>query len=296
MKGTIVVVGLGLIGGSMAMALHGFEDYELLGVDVSQPTLRYALEHNIVDRATDDAEEALGEADLVFLCMHPQGIVNFLTEHKDHFKPGAMVTDVCGVKGAVLEAARALPEEVSFLGGHPMAGREVSGVQNAIPNMFQAAHYILTPGEQSKAEHIRLMERVAKHIGCADVVKTTPEQHDAIIAYTSQMMHVIAVAVCDDPRLFEYQGFEGDSFRGCTRVAALDVPLWTQLFTLNSDALCKALEHLEDNLRQYRRVIQEGNREELVEKLNYSSSRKRKMNQMELESGAVGRERSAKQK
>ena len=295
MKRTIAVAGLGLIGGSMAMALHGFEDYELLGLDVSQPTLRYALEQNIVDRATDNAEAALREADLVFLCMHPQGIVNFLRDHKDHFKVGAMVTDVCGVKGAVLEAARALPEHVSFLGGHPMAGREVSGVQNAIPNMFRAAHYILTPNEQSTPEHVHLMERVAKHIGCADVVTTTPEQHDAIIAYTSQMMHVIAVAVCDDPSLFEYQGFEGDSFRGCTRVAALDVPLWTQLFTLNSDALCKALEHLEHNLRQYRRVIQEGNREELVEKLNHSSSRKRKMNQLELESGAVGRERAARQ-
>ena len=293
MKQTVAVVGLGLIGGSMAMGLHGFEDYEILGVDVSQPTLRYALEQGIVDRATDNAAAALKEANLVFLCMHPQGIVNFLTEYKDCFKPGTMVTDVCGIKGAVLEAARDLPEGVSFLGGHPMAGREVSGIQNAIPNMFQAAHYILTPNEQSTPEHIALMERVANHIGCADVVKTTAQQHDAIIAYTSQMMHVIAVAVCDDPSLFEYQGFEGDSFRGCTRVAALDVPLWTQLFTLNSDALCKALECLENNLHEYRRVIQQGSQEELVEKLNVSSARKRKMNQLELASGAVGREKAA---
>ena len=296
MKQTIAVVGLGLIGGSMAMALRGFEEYEILGVDVSQPTLRYALEQGIVDRTTEDAAAALKEAELVFLCMHPQGIVDFLVEHKDHFRPGAMVTDVCGIKGAVLEAARGLPESVSFLGGHPMAGREVSGVQNAIPNMFQAAHYILTPNEQSRPEHIALMERVARHIGCADVVKTTAQQHDDIIAYTSQMMHVIAVAVCDDPSLFEYQGFEGDSFRGCTRVAALDVPLWTQLFTLNSDALCTALERLEENIRDYRQVIQTGQRDKLVEKLSISSARKRKMNQLELASGAVGRDRAAKMK
>ncbi|MFQ9917750.1 MAG: prephenate dehydrogenase dimerization domain-containing protein [Flavonifractor plautii] len=90
---------------------------------------------------------------------------------------------------------------------------------------------------------------MARHLGCADVVRTTPEQHDAIIAYTSQMMHIIAVSVCDDPSLFAYQGFEGDSFRGCTRVAALDVPLWTQLFSLNAPALTQALETLEDNLR-----------------------------------------------
>lgn len=293
---TMAIVGLGLIGGSMAMALHGFEEYELLGVDVSQPTLRYALEHGIVDRVSDNAEEALRQADVVFLCMHPQGIVNFLHQYKDHFKPGAMVTDVCGVKGAIVQAARVLPKGISFVGGHPMAGTEFSGIQNAIPNMFQAAHYILTPNEQSAPEHIALMERLARHVGCADVVQTTPEQHDAIIAYTSQMMHVIAVAVCDDPSLFEYQGFEGDSFRGCTRVAALDVPLWTQLFSLNSQALCKALEHLEDNIRTYRQAIQAGDRDALVEKLSYSSARKRKMNHLEQESGAVGRDKAAQKK
>lgn len=292
MKQTIAIVGLGLIGGSMAMALHHFEDFELLGVDVSQPTLRYALEQGVVDRVCGDPASALSQADVVFLCMHPQGIVNFLSRYRDRFKPGAMVTDVCGVKGAILDAARVLPDTVSFLGGHPMAGTEFSGIQNAIANMFHGAHYILTPNEQSAPEHVALMERVAAHIGCANVVRTTPERHDAIIAYTSQMMHIIAVAVCDDPSLFEYQGFEGDSFRGCTRVAALDVPLWTELFTLNADALCTALERLEDNLRAYRQAIASGKRDALVDKLSYSAARKRRMNRMEQESGAVGRDRT----
>lgn len=163
-----------------------------------------------------------------------------MAQHRDHFKPGAMVTDVCGVKGAILEGAKVLPDTVSFVGGHPMAGTEFSGIQHALVNMFHGAHYILTPNDQSRPEHVALMERLAVHIGCANIVKTTPENHDAIIAYTSQMMHIIAVAVCDDPSLFQYQGFEGDSFRGCTRVAALDVPLWTQLFTMNSKALGSA--------------------------------------------------------
>ena len=211
MKKHIVIVGLGLIGGSMARALRGFEGYDLVGVDVSQPTLRYAVENGIVDAAEEDPVRALAEGDLVFLCLHPRGIVDFMAQHRDHFKPGAMVTDVCGVKGAVLEGARVLPDTVSFLGGHPMAGTEFSGIQHSLANMFRGAHYILTPNSQSSPEHIALMERVARHIGCADVVKTTPERHDAIIAYTSQMMHVIAVSVCDDENLFQYQGFEGDS-------------------------------------------------------------------------------------
>ena len=173
-----------------------------------------------------------------------------------------------------------------------MAGTEFSGIQHALPNMFQGAHYILTPDEGTQPEHLALMERVARHLGCADVVRTTPEQHDAIIAYTSQMMHIIAVSVCDDPSLFAYQGFEGDSFRGCTRVAALDVPLWTQLFSMNAKALCAALEQLEDNLRAYRQVIQAGDWEALSGKLAYSAARKRKMNRMVEARGAVGRDRT----
>ena len=286
----IVIVGLGLIGGSLAKALHGFEDFDLIGVDVSQPTLRYALEHDIVDRAELDPVRALSQGDLVFLCLHPRGIVEFMSAHRDHFKPGAMITDVCGIKGAILEGAKVLPSTVSFVGGHPMAGTEFSGIQHALVNMFQGAHYILTPNGQSSPDHIALMERIARHIGCADVVKTTPEQHDAIIAYTSQMMHVIAVSVCDDEELFQYQGFEGDSFRSCTRVAALDVPLWTQLFSMNAPALCAALEQLEEHLRQYRQAIQAGDPAALADKLSYSSARKRKMNRLEEARGAVGRD------
>lgn len=281
MKKNIVIVGLGLIGGSMARALRGFEDFDVVGVDVSQPTLRYALEQGVVDRTEEDPVRALAQGDLVFLCLHPQGILDFMDRHREHFKKGAMVTDVCGVKGAVLEGAAALPEYVSFLGGHPMAGSERSGIQHSVAHMFRGAHYILTPNGQTKPEHLELMRRVAAYIGCVDVVETSPEQHDAIIAYTSQMMHIIAVAVCDDPSLFQYRGFEGGSFRGCTRVAALDVPLWTQLFTMNAGALCGALERLEENLRGYRMALQAGDRAGLVDRLSNAAARKREMNRLD---------------
>jgi len=283
MQKNITIVGLGLIGGSMALALQGFEDYEVVGVDVSQPTLRFAMENHVADRVTDDAKSAIMQADVVFLCLHPQGILDFLREHKDNFKPGALVTDVCGVKTAVVEAARVLPPEVKFIGGHPMAGTEFSGVQNALKHMFRGAHYIIVPDEDSSPDKVALLERMAAYIGCSDVVRTTPQQHDAIIAYTSQMMHIIAVSVCDDPRLFDFMGFEGDSFRGCTRVAALDVPLWTQLFTMNADALDQALERLEQNINAYRQVLRSGDAEVLSQKLTWSSARKRKMNRTEAE-------------
>lgn len=272
-----VIVGLGLIGGSMALALKGFEGFQIVGVDVSQPTLRFAREHGVGDVVTEDAGQAVEGADVVMLCLHPQGILDFLEGYKDRFKPGCLVTDVCGIKSAVMEKAGCLPQGVDFIGCHPMAGTEFSGVEHAFAEMFRDSHLILTPRESSTAEHIGLMERLADYIGCRDVVKTTAAQHDAILAYTSQMMHVIAVSVCDDENLFTCKGYEGSSFRGCTRVAALDVGLWTQLFSLNAPALTVCLDALIDHLQEYRAAIAAGDREKLAAKLAVSADRKRKM-------------------
>lgn len=277
MKKQIAVVGLGLIGGSLAMALRGFEDYEIVGVDVNEDTLAYAEAHGAGDTVTADSGVIAG-ADVVFLCLHPDGILNFLKTHRNDFRPGALVTDVCGVKTAVMEAAEALPPGVDFIGCHPMAGKEHSGITHADADLFRGAHFILTPRPGSTPEHVARMERMAAHMGFRDVVRTTPEAHDAMIAYTSQVMHVLAVAVCDDPSLFACRGFEGGSFRDCTRVAALDVDLWTQLFSLNAPALTKVIRNLEDNLKAYREVLERGDRAALAEKLAYSSDRKRKMN------------------
>lgn len=277
MKKTIALIGLGLIGGSMAMALKGFEDYTVVGVDADHATLEFAAAHGVADRLTDCAAEAVRDADVVFLCLHPAGIAGFLSAYRAHFKPGALVTDVCGVKSAVMEAAEVLPPGVDFIGCHPMAGRETSGIFHADAALFRGAHFILTPRDASTAEHLSLMGRIAGHIGCRDVVNTTALRHDAIIAYTSQLMHVMAVAVCDDPDLFDCKGFEGGSFRGCTRVAALDVPLWTQLFSMNAPALCKVIENLEENLRAYRKVIASGDAAALSAKLAFSADRKRRM-------------------
>lgn len=273
----IAVVGLGLIGGSLAMALRGFEDYEVVGVDVDEATLEFARTNGVADRVTNDGKAAIAQAHVTFLCMHPQGILDFLSANRDGFRPGSLVSDVCGIKTAIMEGAEVLPEDVDFIGCHPMAGRETSRVWNAEKTMFAGAHFILTPRGESTAEHLALMERMAGYIGCRDVVKTTPQEHDALIAYTSQVMHVLAVAVCDDPALYGCRGFEGGSFRDCTRVAALDVPLWTQLFSLNAPALCSVIRTLEENLKAYREAIESGDRQALAEKLAYSAARKRSM-------------------
>ena len=277
MKKQIVIIGMGLIGGSLSMALRGFEDYEVVGVDRDAATLAFAESHAAADRVTADGDAAVRTADVVFLCLHPRGIVDFLSAHRAGFKPGALVTDVCGIKTAIVDAAAVLPPEVDFIGCHPMAGKETSGIFHADRDLFRGAHFILAPRPQSRPEHVALLERMAAYIGCRDVVETTPQKHDAIIAYTSQVMHIMAVAVCDDPDLFDCKGFEGGSFRDCTRVAALDVPLWTELFSMNAPALTKVIRNLENTLRAYGEVGGRGDVPALSEKLAWSASRKRHM-------------------
>ena len=273
----ILVVGLGLIGGSLAMALQGFEDFEVVGAVRSQATHDKAAAMGAADRLTFDPAAELPGADVVILCQDPAGIIAFLQEHRDRFKPGCLIWDVCGVKTAVMEAAQCLPEGVDFIGCHPMAGKEVSGIANAEAGLFRNTHFIVTPGPGSTREHLDLLGRMADWCRFGDVIVTTPERHDEMIAYTSQLMHVIAVSVCADEGLFSCKGFEGGSFRDCTRVAALDPAMWTQLFTLNAPALCRAVGALEERLGQYRRVIEAGDREALLSMLAQASGRKKQI-------------------
>ncbi len=273
----ILVVGLGLIGGSLAMALRGFEDFEVVGAVRSQSTYSKAAERHAADRLTFDPAGELPGADVVVLCQDPAGIIGFLREHRDRFKPGCLIWDVCGVKTAVMEAAQCLPAGVDFIGCHPMAGKEVSGIDNAEGTLFRNTHFIVTPGPAATAEHLELLRRMADHCRFGDVIITTPERHDEMIAYTSQLMHVIAVSVCADEGLFSCKGFEGGSFRDCTRVAALDPAMWTQLFTLNAPALCQVVGALEERLRQYRQAIETGDREALSAMLACAAGRKKQI-------------------
>lgn len=277
MNKRILVVGLGLIGGSLAMALQGFEDYEVVGAVRSQATRDKAEAMGAADRLTFDPAAELSDADVVILCQDPAGIIAFLEEHRDRFKPGCLIWDVCGVKTAVMEAAKCLPAGVDFIGCHPMAGKEVSGIANAEAGLFRNTHFIVTPGPNAAPEHLDLLRRMADWCRFGDVIVTTPERHDQMIAYTSQLMHVIAVSVCADEGLFSCKGFEGGSFRDCTRVAALDPAMWTQLFTLNAPALSQVVGALEERLRTYREAIESGDREGLSAMLAQASGRKKQI-------------------
>ena len=274
----ILVVGLGLIGGSLAMALQGFEDYEVVGGVRSRSTYDKAAARHVADRLTFDPVAELPGADVVVLCQDPAGIIGFLRDNRERFKPGALVWDVCGVKTAIMAEAEQLPKRVDLIGCHPMAGKEVSGIDNAEATLFRNTHFIITPGPRATKEHLDLLHRMAAWCRFGDVIETTPERHDEMIAYTSQLMHVIAVSVCDNDELFSCKGFEGGSFRDCTRVAALDAAMWTQLFTLNAPALAGVLETLEGRMRQYREAIRSGDQDALRAMLARASDRKKRIN------------------
>ena len=276
-KKRILVVGLGLIGGSLAMALRGFEDYEVVGTDCVPAVRDKAAAKGAGDRIARSPEGELPGADVVVLCQDPAGITGFLRDHRERFKPGCLVWDVCGVKTAVMAAAEELPDGVDFIGCHPMAGKEVSGIGSAEGGLFRNTHFIITPGPRATSEHLALLRRMAVHCRFGDVIETTPERHDTMIAYTSQLMHVIALSVCDNDELFACKGFEGGSFRDCTRVAALDPAMWVQLFSLNAPALTGVVRALEDRLRQYREAMEAGDREGLRAMLARASERKKRI-------------------
>lgn len=278
----IGVIGLGLIGGSLAMALGNFENAQIFGVDRSAETRAQAMARGTVYAAWADAKEApLEEADVVFVCLHPEASVAFVREHAVRLKRGAVLTDVCGVKKPLVEAVEAyLPEGVAFIGGHPMAGRECGGFANATGALFQGAHYILVPTARTTPAACDLLRRMTACMGCADVIEADVKTHDARIAYTSQMMHILAVAICDQAQLMPSKGFEGGSFRAATRVAALDAALWTELFWANREALLGQTQELIEKLSEYAALLAGDDREALQARLTRSAERKRVYNRI----------------
>ena len=278
----IMFIGLGLIGGSMAMALKGYPDTELYAVDRDEWTRFEALGRGVVRAAWDNIASApLEDMDVTVLCLHPQGAADFVAAHAQRLKPGSLLTDVCGIKKPLAAAVAAIENRsFTYLGGHPMAGRERGGFVNATKDLFRGCHYILTPDETVPAESIDFMKQLVTFMGCADVVLSNPEAHDERIAYTSQLMHVMALALCDQHLLFDSYGFEGGSFRGATRVAALEPDLWTELFWVNKETLADLTDELIEKLGEYSQLLRGDDEQALLERLTVSSNRKKEFDKL----------------
>lgn len=273
----ISIIGLGLIGGSMARRLRGFHDCTIGAYNRTRESLDLALADGVIDEAYDSPADAMDGADLIIMCLYPQLNVDFVRDNLDHIKSGAVITDVTGVKGYIInEMKKILPDTVDFIGGHPMAGREVGGYKSSTDTLFDNAPYIITPDKTNSPENIQLIRDMAKYIGCRTVVTTTPDEHDSMIAYTSQLMHVVAVALCENPLLERSSSFAGGSLQDCTRIAVINEKMWSELFVENKKHLAHRITEFQDCLERIKQATLNDDRATLEDIMKRATEQKLK--------------------
>ena len=271
----ILIVGLGLIGGSYAAKLSQ-EGFDVSAITRSQASIDYALKNGIISQGmTETDENLIASADLIIFGLPPVAFLEWVKKYGKLIKPGTLVTDVTGVKSSIVrEVQAALPHGVEFIAAHPMAGREVGGVQNADPNLFKNANYIVTPSENNSKESIYTCIQLGEVLGFGNIAVLNPQEHDEMIAYLSQLTHCIAVCLMnanDNPNLAE---FTGDSFRDLTRIAKINDKMWTELFLMNKEALLSCIDSFAEELQDFRKLIAEGDADALREKMQKSTERR----------------------
>ena len=271
----ILIVGLGLLGGSYARALTA-QGYAVRCIEINPASLDYALREGIVVDGTTEADPALiGESDLVIFALYPHVFREWIGEYGRYLSPGTVITDVTGVKGAVVYDIQAmLPEGVEFIAAHPMAGREVYGVENSTAELFRGANYIVIPTEKNTPEAIALCRELGEVLGFARISELDPEKHDDMIAFLSQLTHCIAVALMTsntEPHLVDYTG---DSFRDLTRIARINEDMWSELFLLNKKKLVAQIDAFTGELHRMRTYLADENVDKMKEMMRISTARR----------------------
>ncbi len=272
----ILIVGLGLIGGSYARALTKRGYTQIYAITREQVDIDYAMQEGIITAGSTAVEPSLlAKAELIVFALYPHVLTEWLHTYQHLLVPGAVITDVTGVKTAVVyEVQQMLRPDVEFVGAHPMAGREVYGVQNSDDRIFKGANYIVTPTERNTEEAILLCEQLGRELGFAKVSRLTPEAHDDMIGFLSQLTHCIAVALmtCNDAEGLE--NYTGDSFRDLTRIARINDAMWSELFMLNRDALLKHMDAFCDEFARLRRMLLDNDVDGMREMMRCSTQRR----------------------
>lgn len=266
----ILVVGMGLIGGSFCKAIKKYTAHHMIGMDSDEATIDMAIAMESVDEIIPvDRPHLMKRADLVIVALPPHKIVDFVLENRENFSPNAIITDVCGVKKYIVERLEGPLAEagISFIGSHPMAGTEFSGFSFSLADMFVNASYLITPTERSNREHVDILRKLAYDIGFKTVIESSPERHDESIAYTSQLAHVVSNSYIKSPTLPKEKGFSAGSFLDMTRVARLDENIWCDLFLLNRDNLLNEIDALMKHIGQHKEALEAGDREKIRELL-----------------------------
>ena len=274
-KSNILIVGLGLMGGSYAKALKRL-GYHVTALARRRETIDYAVANGIIDEGSTGADEQLiGRADAVIFALYPNVFKEWIRENQQLLKSGALLTDVTGVKRCIVyDIQDMLRPDVEFIAAHPMAGREVYGVENSDDRIFREANYIVTPTPKNTPEAIEWCRSLGQILGFRKVSILTPEEHDEMIGFLSQLTHCIAVALmtCSDNRhLVDYTG---DSFRDLTRIARINDAMWSELFLLNRDDLLRQMDLFIGEFRELRDLLDSGDEEGLRRKMRLSTERR----------------------
>lgn len=271
----ILIVGLGLLGGSYAQSLTR-QGYEVYAITRKQSTIDYALEHGMIKAGTTEIDtDMIENADIAVFALYPHIFIEWIEQNGKYFKKGAIITDVTGVKCAIVDKIQALlPEGVEFIGAHPMAGKEVYGIENSNEEMFKGANYIVTPTDKNSREAVETCKELGRILGFGNVTELTPQKHDRMIGFLSQLTHCIAVALMtcnDDANLCQYTG---DSFRDLTRIARINEDMWSELFMLNKDILISEMKAFGGELEKLRRAMETDDVETMKKMMRVSTERR----------------------
>lgn len=274
-KLNILIVGLGLMGGSYASALTQ-QGYAVDAIDPDVNALDWAKEHGIIrEGSTEPTDDLLKKADLVVFALYPHLLMPWLQTHQNAFRPGAVLTDVTGVKSCIVYDIQAiLRNDLEFIAAHPMAGREVSGVQNCDPSIFQNANYIVVPTDENTFEAIELCKALGETLGFARISSLPPKAHDEMIGFVSQLTHMIAMCLMTCSKSEHLVDYTGDSFRDLTRIARINETMWSELFLSNKDALLRCMERFSSEFQNLYEILKSGDEEALKEKMRQSTARR----------------------
>ena len=271
----ILIVGLGLLGGSYARVLKRF-GFRISAITKEQASIDYALGEKIIDAGSTQVDKTLiGEADIVIFALYPHVFVEWIEENQSLFKSGAIITDVTGVKsGIVYKIQDMLRDDVEFIPAHPMAGREVSGVENSTDKMFAGANYIVTPTDKNTSEAINTCMELGKLLGFSNVTTLSPEEHDEMIGFLSQLTHCIAITLmtCNDKE--DMEKFTGDSFRDLTRIARINDLMWSELFVSNKDVLLNQMDMFINKFNELKAMLQSEDIDGMRSMMRHSTKRR----------------------
>jgi len=271
----ILIVGLGLLGGSYAKVLKRF-GFHISAITKEQSSIDYAIKENIIDEgSTQIDKKIIGESDLVIFALYPHTFVEWIEQNQQFLKSGALITDVTGVKGNIVyKIQEMLRPDVEFIAAHPMAGREVSGVENSTDKLFIGANYIVTPTSKNTQEAIQTCMELGRLLGFSNVTTLSPEEHDEMIGFLSQLTHCIAISLmtCNDKENMEK--FTGDSFRDLTRIARINDLMWSELFVANKDALLKQMNLFIDKFTELKTMIEQEDIPKMRKMMQHSTARR----------------------